>query len=147
MDTGTRSLRKAFRKGSCSDWPLAIVFSLFSRLLVVFNDDFDFGDLLIRFGIDIARLRANQASNVPRNARLTERHLNMAPTLSPRRQRANDHRSTLGKWLFRHGAQPFFDSGAPALERSLFVGIDTGRRRLRSEPGELTLGQLASGDD
>src|ERR1044071_2676076 len=35
MDTGTRSLRKAFRKGSWSDWPLAIGFSLFSRLLIV----------------------------------------------------------------------------------------------------------------
>src|ERR1700722_6927451 len=31
IDTGTRSLRKAFRKGSCRDWPLAIVFSLFFR--------------------------------------------------------------------------------------------------------------------
>src|SRR5579875_2392835 len=35
MDTGTRSLRNAFRKGSWSDWPLAIGFSLFSRLLIV----------------------------------------------------------------------------------------------------------------
>src|SRR5579883_463095 len=35
METGTRSLRSAFRKGSWSDWPLAIGFSLFSRLLIV----------------------------------------------------------------------------------------------------------------
>src|ERR1044071_303508 len=35
MDTGTRSLRRALRKGSCSDWPLAIGFSLFSRFLIV----------------------------------------------------------------------------------------------------------------
>src|SRR5580704_9692230 len=31
MDTGTRSLRKAFKKGSWRDWPLAIGFSLFLR--------------------------------------------------------------------------------------------------------------------
>src|SRR3954463_182414 len=29
MDTGIRSLRKVFRNGSCSDWPLAMTFSLF----------------------------------------------------------------------------------------------------------------------
>src|SRR6516162_3292764 len=29
METGTRSLRKAFKKGSWRDWPLAIGFSLF----------------------------------------------------------------------------------------------------------------------
>src|SRR4051812_48795267 len=29
MDTGIRSLRNVFRNGSCSDWPLAMTFSLF----------------------------------------------------------------------------------------------------------------------
>src|SRR3954469_4624362 len=31
MDTGIRSLRKVFRNGSCSDWPLAMTFSLFFK--------------------------------------------------------------------------------------------------------------------
>src|SRR5215469_14411462 len=35
METGTRSLRKAFKKGSWRDWPLAIGFSLFLQLRVV----------------------------------------------------------------------------------------------------------------
>src|SRR5581483_7338138 len=35
MDTGTRSFRRAFKKGSCRDWPLAIGFSLLSVLVIV----------------------------------------------------------------------------------------------------------------
>src|ERR1700722_12877956 len=32
MDTGTRSFRKAFKNGSCSDWPLATAFSFLLRI-------------------------------------------------------------------------------------------------------------------
>src|SRR5688572_6184020 len=31
MDTGIRSLRNVLRNGSCSDWPLAMTFSLFFK--------------------------------------------------------------------------------------------------------------------
>src|SRR6266480_5784435 len=75
MDTGTRSLRSAFRKGSCRDWPLAIGFSLFLQLRVVRRDQRTANEL------PCSAIRQTNGPHQRRGTELT--YLNMWVRLKP----------------------------------------------------------------
>src|SRR5215469_6779850 len=115
MDTGTRSLRNAFRKGSWSDWPLAIGFSLFSRLLIV------------RARVASKRASPETSSKVcaSRAEGSDGRNLNMRA----------ESKTKLDQ-LVTHVAIP---------RQLVGFRIEPARRRFGAHPGELALGELARG--
>src|SRR5579862_9015949 len=115
MDTGTRSLRKALRKGSWSDWPLAIEFSLFSRLLVVYGS---------RVASELPCARP--ASSVPRRPTGTKgSNLNMRAESKPKLRQ-----------LVTNVAIP---------RQLVGLRIEPARRGFGAHPGQLALGELARG--
>src|SRR5215469_6903149 len=115
MDTGTRSLRKAFRKGSWSDWPLAIGFSLFSRLLIVRE----------KLECKRASLGEIQQAMYPRWRRGPRCNLNMRAESKTKLQQ-----------LVAHVAIP---------RQLVAIRVEPARGCLGTHPGELALGELARG--
>src|ERR1700704_2908630 len=114
METGTRSLRKAFKKGSCRDWPLAIGFSLFLQLRVVRQHNRTASEL---------PCSAIRKTNVPHQRRGTEfGHLNMRVTLKPKPGQLMTYVS---------------------IPRQLTVRIDPFPEGLAPHPGQLPLRQWA----
>src|ERR1700716_4713082 len=114
METGTRSLRKAFKKGSCRDWPLAIGFSLFLQLRVVRQRKRTASEL---------PCSAIRKTNVPHQRRGTEfSHLNMRVRLKPKPRQHMTYVS---------------------IPRQLTVRIDPFPAGLSPPPGQLPLRTLA----
>src|ERR1700685_892973 len=116
METGTRSLRKAFKKGSWRDWPLAIGFSLFlqsaSNCLTT-----------QRTALSFRALRSKQAKQAPHQTRGSDvPNINMRIPSKPKLTQLADYVSI------------------PRQLGPVRVRIDPGGLDFAPHPGELPFG-------